>query len=117
MHELAGNWAGLWQHMETEIFGTSQSASSSGAVDPASQSSEHLDAEVMREMVELADSGCRVYWPPELSLAQARQRLAEPKPPQQAEPVAVPASEADFVFSSQELEAELDAQLELEGWL
>ena len=117
MQERAGDWEGLWQHMETAIFGTSQSASSSGAADPAGQSSEQLDAEVMREMVDLADSGCRVYWPPELSLAQARQRLAEPKPPLRAVPVAEPACEADFVFSSQELEAELDAQLELEGWL
>ena len=101
--------------MEQEIFGP-QSEGSSEAAASASLHSEQVSFEVMQEMVELADSGCRVYWPPELSLNLARRLLAERQQPQRAEPVAEPACEPEFVFSSQELETELAAQLELEGW-
>ena len=104
--------------MEKEIFGTSQSERSSGAADLASQSSsEHMSIEVMREMVELADSGCLVYWPAELSLSMARQLLAQRLQGQPPAAEVEPECEPEIVFSSQELEAELEAQLELEGWL
>jgi hypothetical protein len=117
--ELAGDWPGLWELLEKEIFGgggDTQSGGSSGAA-TSKQPKEPSSLEVMQEMVELADSGCRVHWPPELSLATARRLIEEQQQPQRAVPAAEPEHEPEFVFSSQELEAELGAQLELEGWL
>ena len=88
-------------------------SSSGGAA--ISQAAEPTRLEHLQDMVELAESGCRVFWPPELTLAEAKRLLAEQlRPPQQhAEAV----SDTEYVLSSQELEFELNAQLDIEGWL
>ena len=71
--------------------------------------------ELLQDMVELAEGGCRVCWPPELTLAEAKRLLAEHARPSQQ--LAEEPSDTEYVLSSQELEFELDAQMGIEGWL
>ena len=93
----------------------------SGAASAVAQHQGPHDLEVLTELVELADSGCSVFWPPGLSLSEARSllvasRLAPHVQSGQQPAAGAAVEEAEVVFSSQELEAVLESQLELEGW-
>ena len=104
--------------MQHEIFDKPVQFSGCGSAATSQQGAVSPDLEILAEMVELASSGCLVFWPAGLNLAAAKALLAGPAGAtcSQASTAAAP-EDPEVVLSSQELEHELEALLTLEGWV
>ena len=165
----ACDWSGLWDFVQKEVLDKPVQSLGRGEASQEVQAQGPPDLEILAEMVDLANSGYSVVWPPGLTKAAAVALLAgsgasacsqaspaassqegpaagssgaEQQPhewgglrtwatwsevpglrgspagrtSEGAKPECEPPESPVVVFSSQELEAELAVQLDLEGW-